>query len=159
MLTQPASHQRRCDDAHPFCESFVPWPKTEQRRRQQLQPPESFIHFAGPLLCATSQLVAMVKRIATSMPTIGERKINSTGLTQPQRMSARYPACATAAPPYPPINACDELVGNPRIRVIRFQMMAPSSPARSTCCVDHFDMDQAFADRSRDRRAKHETPR
>src|SRR5213594_3515018 len=40
------------------------------------------------------------------------------------------PAFATAAPANPPINACDELVGNPQYHVIRSQTMAPTSPAR-----------------------------
>ena len=45
---------------------------------------------------------------------------------------ALKPALATAAPAYPPNSACDELVGSPKYHVIRFQMIAPMSPARIT---------------------------
>lgn len=44
----------------------------------------------------------------------------------------RNPGNATAAPPYPPISAWEELVGEPKVRVMRFQLIAPSSPASST---------------------------
>src|SRR5437879_4688323 len=81
----------------------------------------------------TIQLVMMVTVMPKSMPISGERKIKATGLIQPLKMSARRPAFATAAPPKPPIRACDELVGRPRISVIRFQIIAPSKPDRRTC--------------------------
>src|SRR5438128_6014107 len=51
-------------------------------------------------------------------------------LISPAPMSDPNPAFATAAPANPPINACDELVGNPQYHVIRSQTMAPTSPAR-----------------------------
>src|SRR5579859_816480 len=31
------------------------------------------------------------------------------------------------------MSACEELVGKPRIKVVRFQVMAPRRPARMTC--------------------------
>ena len=54
------------------------------------------------------------------------------GMIQPLTITALNPACATAAPPYPPISACEELVGNPNIKVMRFQLMAPNNPASNT---------------------------
>src|SRR6266481_1026676 len=33
------------------------------------------------------------------------------------------------------MSACEELVGRPRTKVMRFQEIAPSRPARRTCCV------------------------
>ena len=37
-----------------------------------------------------------------------------------------------AAPPYPPINACELEVGRPRYHVIKFHMIAPSNPQAPT---------------------------
>ena len=42
------------------------------------------------------------------------------------------PAVAMAAPHNPPMSAWLELDGNPRYQVIRFQVIAPTSPAKST---------------------------
>src|SRR5436309_12559776 len=39
------------------------------------------------------------------------------------------PTRAIAAPAYPPINACDELVGRPSHHVIRSHTIAPTRPA------------------------------
>src|SRR5437870_10533671 len=80
----------------------------------------------------TIQLVATVTIIPINIPMIGDRKMNATGFVQPPGINATKPAFATAAPPYPPISACDELVGSPRVSVIRFQPMAPNSPASRT---------------------------
>ena len=41
----------------------------------------------------------------------------------------------TAAPAYPPMSACDELVGRPRYQVMRSQTMAPTSPEKMTASV------------------------
>src|SRR5688500_1834076 len=46
---------------------------------------------------------------------------------------AAVPAFDIAAPAYPPMSACDELLGMPKYQVIRFQMIAPSRPPRITC--------------------------
>src|ERR1035437_4251926 len=53
---------------------------------------------------------------------------------RPQR-SAPNPALPTAAPANPPISACDELDGMPQYQVMRFQVIAPSSPAQITLGV------------------------
>src|SRR5215207_4754672 len=45
---------------------------------------------------------------------------------------AASPARATAAPAYPPINACEELDGMPNAHVMMFHVMAPSRPAKMT---------------------------
>ena len=42
------------------------------------------------------------------------------------------PTFARAAPAYPPINACDELLGSPFHQVIKSQAMAPAKPAMMT---------------------------
>src|SRR5216684_5354525 len=83
----------------------------------------------------TIQLVAIVTVMATAMPTNGATKMKITGLVQPETMMARNPAEAIAAPPYPPINAWDELVGSPRDNVSKFQRIAPNRPASTTCSL------------------------
>ena len=39
---------------------------------------------------------------------------------------------AIAAPEYPPISACDELLGRPKYQVTKSQTMAPIRPAMMT---------------------------
>ena len=45
------------------------------------------------------------------------------------------PALATPAPAKPPIRACDEEVGRPSHQVMKFQAMAPTSPAKMTASL------------------------
>jgi len=40
--------------------------------------------------------------------------MNTSVFVQPERMIAWTPERATAAPAYPPISACEELVGRPK---------------------------------------------
>ena len=46
-------------------------------------------------------------------------------LMKPALLRAANPPLTTAAPASPPINACDELDGNPKNQVIKFHKMAP----------------------------------
>ena len=57
---------------------------------------------------------------------------------QPDTMTAAKPAFATAAPAYPPNNACDELVGKPKYQVSKSHAMAPVNPAKMTANVTTF---------------------
>ena len=50
----------------------------------------------------------------------------------PPHTIAWIPTRATAAPAYPPIKAWDDEEGIPKYQVIRFQVIAPSSPPRTT---------------------------
>ena len=45
---------------------------------------------------------------------------------------ARTPTRATAAPAYPPINAWEDEDGIPKYQVIRFQVIAPTRPPKTT---------------------------
>src|SRR5215203_1594399 len=45
--------------------------------------------------------------------------------------TALKPTAATIDPTTPPMSACDELDGSPKYQVIRFQAMAPTSPANT----------------------------
>ena len=60
---------------------------------------------------------------------MGATRMNSTVSGHSPKIKPRNPACAVAAPAYPPIRACEELVGRPSHHVIRSQVMAPASPA------------------------------
>ena len=56
-------------------------------------------------------------------------------LVHPPETMAAKPAFATAAPAYPPMSACDELVGRPKYHVIRSHRIAPTSPPKITAKV------------------------
>src|SRR6185503_14615865 len=75
---------------------------------------------------------ATIRSSPPAMPIRGERKMKMIGLTHPAAISAFTPAFATAAPPYPPMIACEELEGSPTHHVIKSQTIAPNSPARMT---------------------------
>src|SRR3954447_13078301 len=51
--------------------------------------------------------------------------------TSPSARIALKPTAATAEPTTPPISACEELEGNPKYQVIRFQAIAPIRPAKT----------------------------
>src|SRR3954447_5012773 len=59
----------------------------------------------------------------------------STFPTSPSLRIALLPTAAKTAPTTPPIRACDELEGNPRYQVARFQTIAPTRPANTTVGV------------------------
>src|SRR4051794_12077381 len=55
-------------------------------------------------------------------------------MTLPSRPSpwiALAPSAANVAPTMPPISACDELDGNPKYHVARFQAIAPINPPKT----------------------------
>src|SRR5215217_4692913 len=58
----------------------------------------------------------------------------STLPSTPSLSTASAPAAAKADTT-PPISACDELEGNPRYQVARFQAIAPTRPANTTVGV------------------------
>ena len=66
------------------------------------------------------------------IPITGKRTINIRVLVQPEAMITPKPALVTALPAYPPMRACDELVGKPKYHVMRFQAIAPTRPANIT---------------------------
>lgn len=56
-------------------------------------------------------------------------------LYHPAKINTPKPPLAMDAPAYPPIKAWDELLGNPRRQVIKFQAIAPIKPANITVGV------------------------
>ena len=65
-------------------------------------------------------------------PSSGDRKMNRIVFSRLAALSTLKPALATPAPAKPPMSACDEEVGRPSHQVVRFQPMAPTSPAKMT---------------------------
>ena len=57
---------------------------------------------------------------------------SSTLPTRLANLIASVPEATQVAPMSPPINACDELEGNPTSQVSRFHTIAPASPAKIT---------------------------
>jgi hypothetical protein len=47
------------------------------------------------------------------------------------KKTASAPSATNTAPTIPPISACDELDGRPKYHVIRFQLIAPTSPPKT----------------------------
>src|ERR1700688_220777 len=73
--------------------------------------------------------VRMVNAYANTSPMTGEAtSAISTGTTDPH-FTASTPYATTPMPTSAPINAWDELDGNPNRQVMRFQTIAPTSAA------------------------------
>src|ERR1700750_323349 len=51
--------------------------------------------------------------------------------SRPSAITTWKPSAAPADPTTPPISACEELDGSPKYQVIRFQAIAPISPAKT----------------------------
>src|SRR5512138_2374104 len=75
--------------------------------------------------------ITPTRNATTGATTAGIRTLPIT----PSLSTASAPAAAKAEPTTPPISACDELDGNPRYQVTRFQKIAPTSPAKTTVGV------------------------
>src|ERR1019366_3329729 len=92
--------------------------------------------FAG-VVERKSQNTAIINMYAETSPINGAQKINSTVSGHCPTISPSsacwnpfvQAAWAIAAPAYPPISACEELVGSPHPHVIRSHAIAPISPA------------------------------
>src|SRR5919202_7098222 len=73
---------------------------------------------------------------AVTNASVGATSAGTTTLpSRPSPMTALDPCAANAAPTTPPISACEELDGRPKYQVMRFQEIAPMSPANTTVGV------------------------
>jgi hypothetical protein len=73
---------------------------------------------------------------AMRKPTVGDSSPGLTTLSHtPCHSMTSQPAAAIAAPAIPPMSAWLELDGKPRNHVTRFQVIAPTRPARTTLNV------------------------
>lgn len=75
--------------------------------------------------------IATITRYASTKPTIGDTTIGTATLST-TLVQLTFDAEASPAPTTPPISACEDDEGSPKYQVIRFQVIAPSTPAAST---------------------------
>ena len=68
----------------------------------------------------------------SNTPMTGARTMKMATFVIPETMIALNPAFMMADPASPPISACEELVGNPKYQVMRFQRIAPNKPLSTT---------------------------
>ena len=68
-------------------------------------------------------------------PISGAKTMKTSVLYQPPAIITATPLFAIAAPAYPPMRACEELLGSPKYQVIRFHEIAPTRPAKTTVGV------------------------
>src|SRR5262245_17407899 len=78
------------------------------------------------------QKIASEMMSAAARPISGDSTMNTPILRRPEAMSTSKPALATAAPAIPPTRACDELLGSPSQKVMRFHTIAPIRAAKIT---------------------------
>src|SRR5919202_1060838 len=77
---------------------------------------------------------------AVTNASVGATSAGTTTLpSRPSPMTALDPCAANAEPTTPPISACEELDGRPKYQVMRFQLIAPISPAKTTVVVIESD--------------------
>ena len=74
-------------------------------------------------------MIASITRNARAKPTSGETTIGMTTLSTIVFQCTTTVRRGDAAPTRPPMRACDDDEGSPKYHVIRFQVIAPSSPA------------------------------
>src|SRR5882724_486848 len=112
-----------------FWASLVPWPRLYAAAETSCSRRKSQSTRPGWVSLKIHTVASIIAKPTVS-PITGASTMKTPILISPAPMSDPNPAFATAAPANPPINACDELVGNPQYHVIRSQTMAPTSPAR-----------------------------
>ena len=132
-----------------FCASFVPCvnatkpPETSwSRRKTRLTVP-------GERRWIT-QVIAIISAAAMKSPANGAISEGISTLSfSPSQLTTLQPAAATLEPRTPPISAWLELDGRPRYHVTRFQVIAPTRPARTTFERDRLGIDDPGRDRRR----------
>src|SRR5579859_760375 len=73
---------------------------------------------------------------ATKKAITGEARAGTTTLAiSACHLTPELPTAASRAPITPPMSACDELEGRPKYQVMRFQAIAPTSPAKAIVSV------------------------
>src|SRR5262252_6811831 len=122
-----------------FCASFEPWERLNAAAESNCSL-RKYLSMRDGLDLRNSQYTAIIRKKADIMPMSGAPtiifKVNPHSPPGPRFRASklwlaprRYPTWAMADPAYPPIRACEELVGRPSHQVIRSQMMAPDNPA------------------------------
>src|SRR5215204_943029 len=70
-----------------------------------------------------------------AMPNSGDSGMNKMVFSRLLASSTPKPALATPAPANPPMRACEDEVGRPSHQVMKFQAIAPTSPAKMTASL------------------------
>ncbi len=100
----------------------------------------------------TSSGTSRVRRATAHVPTLatptamsGASSAGMSTFAATLQMTPCVPTAASTEPTTPPMRACDELDGMPSNQVRRFQVMPPTSPARTTSRVMTFASTRPFA--------------
>ena len=113
-----------------FCASFVPCVRATKPPETSWPRRKTRLIFAGDRRLIT-QTITVISANATAMPANGAISDGfSTFCQMPDHCTTDQPCAMIADPMMPPISAWLELDGNPRYHVTRFQVIAPTSPAR-----------------------------
>src|SRR3954452_694006 len=118
-----------------FCASLVPWASASSP--PDISCPRRKPRVTGPGRWRPRMRYAMrIPTPATTKASTGATRAGTRTLpTRPSQSTSPGPCAASVAPTTPPMSACDELDGSPPYHVTRFQMIAPTSPAKITVSV------------------------
>src|SRR5690242_6062248 len=107
-----------------FCASLPPCAKLNIAAETNCTRPNQRDVLLGSIDCVT-RLIIHINNNPIVIPNNGDNKMAIITLLKPVNSKTCNPPFARAAPTNPPIKACEELDGNPKYQVPRFQMMAP----------------------------------
>ena len=103
----------------------------DEAAREELAEPEDRDRPSPASACATTHTITVIRTNATARPANGAISDGFSTLCQrPDHCTTRQPCAMIADPMTPPISAWLELDGRPRYHVTRFQVIAPTRPAR-----------------------------
>jgi hypothetical protein len=114
-----------------FWASLPPWPRLKAAAETSWRRRNSPSTLAG-LVRRNSHRLASMSRKPRAIPNSGDKTMNRAVFCRLAVLRTLKPALAIPAPAKPPMRACDEEVGRPSHQVVRFQEMAPTSPAKMT---------------------------
>src|SRR5919109_5555291 len=117
-----------------FWASLPPWPRLKAAAETSCRRRNSPSTRAG-VACRKIHRLASISRKPRAIPSSGDSGMNRMVFCRLPASSTPKPALAMPAPAKPPIRACDEEVGSPSHQVVKFQTMAPTSPAKITASL------------------------
>src|SRR5215216_1291627 len=117
-----------------FCASLPPCPRLKAAADSSCSRRNSPSTSAGVDRRKIHRL-ANISTKPSASPSSGDSGMNRMVFRRLSASSTPKPALAMPAPAKPPIRACDEEVGSPSHQVVRFQTMAPTSPAKTTASL------------------------
>ena len=134
-----------------FCASLVPCERAT-RHAVTVWPwrnPDSIC--PSSILRATKKMSFTAQNAASPATTGLTSAGMSTSVSTAAKFTPSTPAPTMTAPTRPPNRACEELDGRPTSQVMRFQMIAPTNPAKMkaalmvTCCSLMMPPEMVFA--------------